>query len=55
MIAVSANVQDRAQGDVIADAIKLAQEMSFPPGYGVELGGAGKDQKECSARWAPRS
>jgi HAE1 family hydrophobic/amphiphilic exporter-1 len=46
MIAVSANVQDRAQGEVIADAVKLAKEMSFPPGYGVELGGAGKDQKE---------
>ncbi|MCG2594883.1 efflux RND transporter permease subunit [Ramlibacter sp. XY19] len=46
MIAVSANVQDRPQGDVIADAVKLAKEMSFPPGYGVELGGAGKDQKE---------
>jgi multidrug efflux pump subunit AcrB len=46
MIAVSANVQDRPQGDVIADAVKLAKEMNFPPGYGVELGGAGKDQKE---------
>ncbi|MET0717735.1 MAG: efflux RND transporter permease subunit, partial [Pseudoxanthomonas sp.] len=46
MIAVSANVQDRSQGDVIADAVKLAKEMNFPPGYGVELGGAGKDQKE---------
>jgi hydrophobic/amphiphilic exporter-1 (mainly G- bacteria), HAE1 family len=46
MISVSANVQGRASGEVIADAMKLAQGMNFPPGYGVELGGAGKDQKE---------
>ena len=46
MIAVSANVQGRASGEVIADAMKLAQGMSYPPGYGVELTGAGKDQKE---------
>ena len=46
MIAVSANAQGRASGDVTQDAIKLAQRMQFPPGYGVELGGAGKDQKE---------
>jgi HAE1 family hydrophobic/amphiphilic exporter-1 len=46
MIAVAANVQGRAQGDVTKDAIKLAQSLDFPPGYGVELGGAGKDQKE---------
>ncbi|MDP3759257.1 MAG: efflux RND transporter permease subunit [Ramlibacter sp.] len=46
MIAVSANAQGRASGDVTQDAIKLAQRMEFPPGYGVELGGAGKDQKE---------
>jgi HAE1 family hydrophobic/amphiphilic exporter-1 len=46
MIAVSANTQGRASGEVTQDAIKLAQAMEFPPGYGVELGGAGKDQKE---------
>jgi hydrophobic/amphiphilic exporter-1 (mainly G- bacteria), HAE1 family len=46
MIAVSANAQGRASGDVTQDAIKLAKQMEFPPGYGVELGGAGKDQKE---------
>ena len=46
MIAVSANVQGRSSGDVTKDAIKLAQQMEFPDGYGVELGGAGKDQKE---------
>ena len=46
MIAVSANAQGRASGDVTKDALKLAQTFDFPAGYGVELGGAGKDQKE---------
>jgi HAE1 family hydrophobic/amphiphilic exporter-1 len=46
MIAVSANVQGRASGDVISDAMKLAEQMPYPPGYGVSVGGAGKDQKE---------
>ncbi len=46
MIAVSANAQGRASGDVTKDAMKLAQQMEFPSGYGVELGGAGRDQKE---------
>ncbi|HEY0883990.1 MAG TPA: efflux RND transporter permease subunit, partial [Ramlibacter sp.] len=46
MIAVSANAQGRSSGEVTADALKLAKQMEFPPGYGVELGGAGKDQKE---------
>jgi HAE1 family hydrophobic/amphiphilic exporter-1 len=46
MIAVSANVEGRASGEVTSEAMKLAQQTSFPPGYGVVLGGAGKDQKE---------
>ncbi|HWI83240.1 efflux RND transporter permease subunit [Ramlibacter sp.] len=46
MIAVSANAQGRATGEVTADALALAKQMQFPAGYGVELGGAGKDQKE---------
>jgi hydrophobic/amphiphilic exporter-1 (mainly G- bacteria), HAE1 family len=46
MIAVSANVEGRASGDVTKDAIALAQQTNFPPGYGVMLGGAGKDQQE---------
>ncbi len=46
MIAVSANVEGRASGDVTTDALKLAQSIDFPSGYGVELGGAGKDQQE---------
>jgi len=45
-IAVSANAQGRSSGEVTADAMKLAQSFAFPPGYGLELGGAGQDQKE---------
>jgi HAE1 family hydrophobic/amphiphilic exporter-1 len=40
MIAVSANVQGRSPGEVMQDAMKLAKEINFPPGYGVELDGA---------------
>jgi HAE1 family hydrophobic/amphiphilic exporter-1 len=46
MIAVSANAQGRAAGEVTADALKIAQAIDFPAGYGVALGGAGRDQKE---------
>jgi len=46
MISVSANVEGRAQGEVIQDAMNLAKQMNFPQGYGVVLGGSGKDQKE---------
>ena len=28
------------------DAMKLAKAFDFPPGYGLQLGGAGQDQKE---------
>jgi len=45
-VGVSANVQGRAAGEVSADAMKLAKAMSFPPGYGIKLGGASKDQEE---------
>ncbi len=45
-ITVSANAQGRASGDVTADAQKLAEAMDFPPGYGVGLGGASRDQQE---------
>jgi hydrophobe/amphiphile efflux-1 (HAE1) family protein len=45
-ITVSANAQGRSDGEVTADAMKLAKEIDFPPGYGLELGGAGKDQQE---------
>jgi hydrophobe/amphiphile efflux-1 (HAE1) family protein len=46
VITVSANVQGRSNGEVTADAMKLAKAMDFPPGYGLALGGAGKDQQE---------
>jgi HAE1 family hydrophobic/amphiphilic exporter-1 len=46
LISVSANAQGRSVGEVTSDAMKLAKEIDFPPGYGLSLGGAGKDQKE---------
>ncbi|GAB3422843.1 efflux RND transporter permease subunit [Massilia agilis] len=46
VITVSANVQGRSNGEVTADAMKLAKQMDFPPGYGLSLGGAGRDQQE---------
>jgi hydrophobic/amphiphilic exporter-1 (mainly G- bacteria), HAE1 family len=33
-------------GEVTADALKLARAMDFPPGYGLELAGASRDQQE---------
>ncbi|MDP3672241.1 MAG: efflux RND transporter permease subunit [Telluria sp.] len=45
-ITVSANAQGRSNGEVTADAMKLAKSFDYPPGYGLELGGAGKDQAE---------
>ena len=46
MIAVSANVQGRSPGEVTSDAMKIASKIEFPTGYGLELGGASRDQKE---------
>ena len=46
MIAVSANAQGRSPGEVTADALKIAKQIDFPAGYGLELGGAARDQKE---------
>jgi HAE1 family hydrophobic/amphiphilic exporter-1 len=46
MMAVSANAQGRSAGEVTADALKIAKDIDFPPGYGIELGGAARDQKE---------
>ena len=46
MVAVSANAQGRSSGEVTADAVKIAKAMTFPPGYGIELGGASRDQQE---------
>ena len=45
-ISVAANVQGRSSGEVTADALKLARAIAFPPGYGLELAGASRDQQE---------
>jgi HAE1 family hydrophobic/amphiphilic exporter-1 len=52
MIAVSANAQGRSAGEVTADAMKIANKIDFPPGYGLELGGAARDQKELFTEMA---
>ena len=46
MVAVSANAQGRASGEVTADAMKIAKAIDFPTGYGITLGGASRDQQE---------
>ncbi|MEP7068972.1 MAG: efflux RND transporter permease subunit, partial [Usitatibacter sp.] len=45
-ISVSANTYQRASGEVTADAMKIAKQIDFPPGYGITLGGASRDQQE---------
>ncbi len=45
-ISVAANAQGRSPGEVTADALKLARAINFPPGYGLELAGASRDQQE---------
>ncbi|MBI5256630.1 MAG: efflux RND transporter permease subunit [Burkholderiales bacterium] len=45
-ITVSANAQGRSPGEVTAEALKLAKAMDFPPGFGLELAGASRDQQE---------
>ena len=52
MISVSANAQGRSAGEVTADAVKIAKAIHFPEGYGLDLGGASKDQKEVFTRMA---
>ena len=44
-VTVAANAQGRAPGEVTADALKLARAIPFPPGYGIELAGASRDQQ----------
>ncbi|KAB2875950.1 MAG: efflux RND transporter permease subunit [Burkholderiaceae bacterium] len=51
-ITVSANAQGRSPGEVTADALKLAHAMNLPPGYGIELAGASRDQEEVFSRMA---
>ncbi len=45
-VTVSANAEGRSSGEVTADAMKLAQAIEFPEGYGLSLGGASRDQEE---------
>jgi HAE1 family hydrophobic/amphiphilic exporter-1 len=45
-ISVAANAQGRSSGEVTADALKLARAIDFPPGFGLELAGASRDQQE---------
>ncbi len=45
-ITVSANAEGRSNGEVIKDALELAKGITFPPGYGLDLGGDGEAQNE---------
>jgi HAE1 family hydrophobic/amphiphilic exporter-1 len=45
-ITVAANAQGRSSGEVTSDALRIARSMSYPPGYGLELAGASRDQQE---------
>ncbi|MCK6422395.1 MAG: efflux RND transporter permease subunit [Aquabacterium sp.] len=46
VITVSANAQGRSPGEVTADAMKIARSIDYPPGFGLELAGASRDQQE---------
>ena len=45
-ISVAANAQGRSPGEVTADAMKIARAMDFPPGFGLQLAGASRDQQQ---------
>jgi len=45
-ISVAANAQGRSPGELTAEALKLAKAMDYPPGFGLELAGASRDQQE---------
>jgi len=46
VITVSANAQGRSPGEVTADALKIANKIDFPNGFGIRLDGASRDQDE---------
>ena len=46
IINVSANAEGRSPGEVTADALAIAKEIDFPAGYGIELDGMAKEQKD---------
>jgi HAE1 family hydrophobic/amphiphilic exporter-1 len=45
-VTVSANAEGRSAGEVTADALRLANAMDFPTGFGLSLDGASRDQQE---------
>jgi HAE1 family hydrophobic/amphiphilic exporter-1 len=48
-VTVAANVQGVDAGKVTAEAMKIANTIAFPQGYGLGLGGASRDQAELFA------
>ncbi len=46
MVVVTANAQGRSSGEVTTDALKIANAIQFPPGFGIELTGASQSQQE---------
>ena len=46
MMVVTAGAQGRSSGEVTADAMKIANAIQFPPGFGIELAGASQSQAE---------
>ncbi|HET7729271.1 MAG TPA: efflux RND transporter permease subunit, partial [Usitatibacter sp.] len=52
MVAVTANTQGRASGEVTQDAMAIAKQIEFPAGYGLTLGGASRDQQEVFTEMA---
>ncbi|WP_374585302.1 efflux RND transporter permease subunit [Pseudoduganella sp.] len=45
-ISVTANVEGRSPGEVTAEARKIADSMSYPEGFGQDVGGASREQNE---------
>jgi len=48
-VTVAANVQGVDAGTVTKKSQEIANAMVFPPGFGIELGGASRDQQELFA------
>lgn len=45
VITVSANAQGRSPGEITREAKAMAEKISFPPGFGIELAGSARDQE----------
>ncbi len=52
VITVAANAQGRSSGEVTADALKIAEKIDFPAGFGIRLDGASRDQDEVFSEMA---